>query len=350
MPWAGVKRIWRGKNKPQVADSFRLSTSNIPYRARAAAIRDAYTRIAIPGKLEPLQPLPNCLVGADITKRALPGLEFMSGTLCGLSQNARPEGAPHTYPDELFVAVNVAGSSLVRQGQRELFLQSGEALVATRGNAGFTIFRPTPVRFVGMRVPQAAIRPFARTPYAGGIGLISRDNDALRLLTQYLSIGIASGTLTTPESRRLFVAHTYDLIALILGVTWDPEMAAHGSVRAARLAAIKADIIAHLSEPDLSVHKIAAAHRVTCRYVHKLFETEGVTFGEFVRSRRLAVAYDRLTDARFAPNSIASIAYDAGFGDLSTFNHLFRRRYRATPTEARVAATRSLESSASSRR
>jgi hypothetical protein len=36
--------------------------------------------------LEPLEPLPDCFVSADITKRALPGLGVMSGTLCGLRQ------------------------------------------------------------------------------------------------------------------------------------------------------------------------------------------------------------------------------------------------------------------------
>jgi AraC-like DNA-binding protein len=42
-----------------------------------------------------------------------------------------------------------------------------------------------------------------------------------------------------------------------------------------------------------------------------------------------------LTDACFADMSVSSIAYEAGFGDLSNFNHLFRRRYSATPSDVR---------------
>jgi AraC-like DNA-binding protein len=45
-----------------------------------------------------------------------------------------------------------------------------------------------------------------------------------------------------------------------------------------------------------------------------------------------------LTDPRLAARSITSIAFDAGFGDLSYFNRCFRRRYGATPSDVRSSA------------
>jgi AraC-like DNA-binding protein len=45
-----------------------------------------------------------------------------------------------------------------------------------------------------------------------------------------------------------------------------------------------------------------------------------------------------LTDPRWADRSVASIAFDAGFGDLSYFNRSFKRCYGATPSEVREAA------------
>jgi len=38
-----------------------------------------------------------------------------------------------------------------------------------------------------------------------------------------------------------------------------------------------------------------------------------------------------LSDPRLADRTIGSIAFDAGFGDLSYFNQTFRRRYGAMP-------------------
>ena len=47
-----------------------------------------------------------------------------------------------------------------------------------------------------------------------------------------------------------------------------------------------------------------------------------------------------LRDPRFVARSITSIAYDAGFGDLSYFNRTFRRHYGATPSDIRSGITR----------
>jgi transcriptional regulator GlxA family with amidase domain len=76
-----------------------------------------------------------------------------------------------------------------------------------------------------------------------------------------------------------------------------------------------------------------ARYSVTPRYVHKLFETEVATFAEHAVACRLEFAQWLLTDLRLARRSVTSIAFDAGFSDVSHFNRMFRRRYGATPTE-----------------
>jgi AraC-like DNA-binding protein len=100
-----------------------------------------------------------------------------------------------------------------------------------------------------------------------------------------------------------------------------------------------ADISAHLGERDLSIAEIARCHRITPRYVHELFENEGLTFSPFVLGQRLSRARRRLTDPCLADRSISSVAFDAGwFNDLSYFNRAFRRHYAATPTDIRQSA------------
>jgi AraC-like DNA-binding protein len=95
------------------------------------------------------------------------------------------------------------------------------------------------------------------------------------------------------------------------------------------------DINANLCDGDLSADKIARRHHVTPRYIHKLFERQGLTFSAFVLDQRLRRAYRILSDPRHADRSVSSVAYDLGFGDLSYFNRTFRRRYAATPTAIR---------------
>jgi AraC-like DNA-binding protein len=74
---------------------------------------------------------------------------------------------------------------------------------------------------------------------------------------------------------------------------------------------------------------------VTVRYLHKLFESEGVTYSEFVLRERLARAYHNLRSPLHSRRAISTIAFDLGFNDLSYFNRAFRRRYNATPSEIR---------------
>jgi len=90
-----------------------------------------------------------------------------------------------------------------------------------------------------------------------------------------------------------------------------------------------------LPDGTLAVADVAALHGVTPRYVHKLFESEGTTFTQFILSQRLDRAHRMLRDQRFATRSISSIAYDVGFGDLSYFNRTFRRHYNVTPSDIR---------------
>ena len=74
---------------------------------------------------------------------------------------------------------------------------------------------------------------------------------------------------------------------------------------------------------------------MTPRYIHMLFDGEGTTFSQYVLAERLACGRRVLLDPRHAHQSIGAIAYASGFGDLSHFNHAFRRRYGATPSEVR---------------
>jgi AraC-like DNA-binding protein len=120
------------------------------------------------------------------------------------------------------------------------------------------------------------------------------------------------------------------------GATRDDALIGQGrGTRAARLCAIKSDILEHLGDSDLKATTVALRQRVTPRYVHMLFEGEGTTFSAFVLERRLDRVRRMLAGRQWANSSITAIAFAAGFGDLSYFNRTFRRRFGITPSEVR---------------
>jgi AraC-like DNA-binding protein len=165
-------------------------------------------------------------------------------------------------------------------------------------------------------------------------------NEALRLLMAYVK-AMEELPLATPGLRELAVKHVQDLLAVVSGGPGEANAIGNaGGVRAARLAVIKADIAEHIVDRNLSLKALAARQQLTPRYVQKLFEAEDITFSEFVLGQRLARAYGMLSDSRYAERTVSSIAFAAGFGDLSYFNRAFRARYGATPTDVREAADR----------
>ncbi len=278
---------------PDTCPTLRFSTAGMPEAARAQAVRDLHVRerTILSSKLEPiepLEPLAGCPLHVDLTKRTLPGLAVVSGALTGLRHAIRPSGAAANGADDLLIGINVSGCSMVRQRDRELALRDGDAFFATRDVSGFCITRPTPVRFIGCRVPRAAVAPLVGRLDDTPIRLIPHRTEALTLLISYASAIADAMPLATPELQRLAVTHMHDLIAATIGATRDGQAIAEGrGIAAARLRAITTDISVHLGDGDLSVAEIARRHRVTSRYIHKLFESEGLTFSAFVLGQRL---------------------------------------------------------------
>jgi AraC-like DNA-binding protein len=328
---------------PDVCATLRFSTAGMPEPVRAQAVRELHLheRTLLSGKLEPiepLEPLPDYPypLDVDLTKRTLPGLAVVSGTLSGVRHAIRPSGAGG---DDLLLAVNVRGRSLARQRDRDQIVRDGDALFATRGGTGFTLTRAGSGRFIGIRVPREAIALLLGRLDETPMRLVPAGTEALNLLVTYAGAIAETLPLATPELQRLAVGHMHDLIAATIRATRDGRAIAEGrGIAAARLRAIMADINTHLGDGDLSVTEVARRHRVTPRYVHKLFENEGLTFSSFVLGQRLSRAHRILSDPRLSDRSVSSVAFDVGFGDLSYFNSAFRRCYAATPTEIRQSA------------
>jgi AraC-like DNA-binding protein len=95
----------------------------------------------------------------------------------------------------------------------------------------------------------------------------------------------------------------------------------------------------HLREPDLGPERIARAHFISTRYVHKLFRPQGTTVAAYIRARRLEGVRRDLADRALAGQTIGSLATSWGFSDPARFSRAFRAVYGCSPTEARAAAT-----------
>jgi len=134
------------------------------------------------------------------------------------------------------------------------------------------------------------------------------------------------------QASEAFGRYLADIVALQLGANCfgGDEIAKRG-LMAARRQLVLEKIQARASDPGLSANVVAGELGVTRRYVNLLLEETGRTFSEHVLDRRLVIAYGLLLAQPNRSRTIASLALEAGFSDLSYFNRAFRRRFGDTP-------------------
>ena len=282
------------------------------------------------------KPIPDLACGIDFTLRKLPDLGLLSGAVQGLRhEHARWDSGDGD--DDFSFHMNLSGLSFVSGARGEMTLGDGDAMLLNY-SVSRTISRPGLVDHRVVRLPRAALSPLVRNIDDAVLCRIPRGTGMLSLLKNYVDAVFDDPALALPEMRQLIIAQLCDLIAVTLGATRDATAVAGGrGIRAARLRAIKSDIEAHLTYSDLSPGVVARRQEVSDSYIRKLFEGEGTSFSQFVLGRRLVRAQRMLTDRRWADRSIAWIAFETGFGDLSYFNRTFKRFYGNTPSEVRGA-------------
>jgi len=84
-----------------------------------------------------------------------------------------------------------------------------------------------------------------------------------------------------------------------------------------------------------SLEQLAESVGLSASRLAHLFRAEvGMSITAYVRERRLLMAAMLLVQTH---EHISQIAYSVGFGDVSNFNHAFKRRFGISPRQYRTA-------------
>jgi AraC-like DNA-binding protein len=308
---------------------FRLSSDQFAERDRIEASREIIGRSLMKMNFELRPDVP---FNVDMVFRALPDFALASGT-CSAMDCLRPPELIES--NDIILTVALSGESVLHVRGEEIPIGSGSAALTRTADVCRCEIKSAS-NVINFRFPFDKIAPQIADLDAAAMRPIPVDTEALRLLVHYAAM-LKEDMVLAPDVQSLVVNHLQDLAVLPIGGTRDAVMVAGGrGVRAARLRAIKADIVRHLTDRRLSIDAVALRHRITPRYVSMLFDGDGTTFSEFVLAQRLNHAHRLLTDLQFSGRTVSSLAFEAGFGDLSYFNRCFRRLYGATPSDVRA--------------
>ncbi|MET0830270.1 MAG: helix-turn-helix domain-containing protein [Microbacterium sp.] len=236
-------------------------------------------------------------------------------------------------PESILLYLLVRGAVRLEQDDRSCVLRRGEIAChdtsrpsAFEGQEAFEVLVfSVPRWFIGVRAENIARRS-ATTPTHGGASLA-------RLAAPFLA-GIAR---TAAEGEGLSDAEAEGaagmLLPLLHGVFGGEQTDAVQAPSGALLARMQRYALERLHEPDLGPERLAAAHFVSIRYVHKLFAASGSGVSEWIRDRRLEGATAELRESQ--GTAIAVVAARWGYRNPASFSRAFRDRYGCAPRELR---------------
>ena len=241
-------------------------------------------------------------------------------------------------PDVYQVDVVCTGEVVAEQNGRQVRL----------GAADIAFVDPTrPVRYVStasthvsvlfprvmLPLPADALARLAPVHIPGNRGTGALVSTLTRELPRHLD------ECRTREAVRLGTV-VVDLLGTALAARLDRDLHGDDQTRAL-LTHIYAYVDANLGDRDLSPASIAAAHHVSRRYLHKLFQPEPTTIAGWIRQRRLDRCRRDLLDPSLRERPVAAIGSRWGLPDAAHFSRIFKNAYGLPPAEYRLAlATR----------
>lgn len=129
-----------------------------------------------------------------------------------------------------------------------------------------------------------------------------------------------------------------DLLSLAVATRLDRISAVPAESRQnATILRIQAFISHHLADTSLSPAMIAAAHHISVRSLHKLYEAQEQTIAASIRRRRLERCRQDLGNSALGDRPVSAVGARWGFQDPATFSRAFRAAYGMPPGEYRAA-------------
>jgi AraC-like DNA-binding protein len=233
------------------------------------------------------------------------------------------------------IDVVAGGHMAVDQDRRQACLGPGDFTLVDLSRPGH--WANSPVRLVSVLFPRALL-PLRQDEVArltavripGDQGTAALVSSLTCQLPRHLDDhGAADGA-------RLGTA-VLDMLAVALAARLDRESELpDGNRQRTLLLHIHAYIEQRLADPDLSPGMIAAAHYISVRYLHRLFETQQTSVASWIRRRRLDRCRRDLLDPALQARPLSATAARWGFASAVQFSRAFRAAYGVPPGEYRL--------------
>lgn len=245
---------------------------------------------------------------------------------------------PDTAADAfLHLGLHIHGSVSLTRGGTQVFLAPGDLvfhdparrdLLRFSGPCQLTVFR-VPRSHLGMSASDLRRVLGRRVRGDEGVGA---------LVSNFLSALAAEPDFRRSRTGHQLARNAVDLVAVLVMQLLGEETPDASDIGTETVSRIRAFVEEHLTDPDLSPESIALAHHISVRYLHKLFQQEGTSVGQWIRQRRLDACRRELGRTSNRRPSVAAVAQRWGFSSPSHFSRTFRDAYGMSPSAWQASA------------
>jgi AraC-like DNA-binding protein len=240
----------------------------------------------------------------------------------------------------IFVGLQLSGSSMVVQDDREAVLHPGDiALYDT--TRPYTLVFDEGIHQHFFRIPRASLAlpaPLLRSLLAT---TLSPSKPVAALAATTLA-RMADPVAWTDAELAAVAPVALDLIRAALATRAAESSAARESLHATLAARIVAYLRANLGRPGLTASEVARVHNISVRHLYNVLGESGIVLGDWLQAQRLERCRADLVDPALIAVPVAAIAARWGFRDASHFTRRFRTAFGTTPAEyRRVQSSRS---------
>ena len=232
------------------------------------------------------------------------------------------------------LVAQVEGGACFEQNGRKVVLAPGEWSLYDTCKP-YTVSNPEPIKQIIMLLPRdrlvrlgldlddLVVRRFAGR---SGVGRLAYN----RLIASFDALRASPAPLDADDLGERIASDVELAVLDRAGTTSD------ASQRETARDRVKNFIAANLSDPMLSLSRIAGAIGCSKRYLHKLFDGEAETLNTYIWRSRLEEIRQDLANPALSGRSITEIAFKWGFNSSPHFSRSFRETYGVSASVYRL--------------
>lgn len=226
------------------------------------------------------------------------------------------------------------------QDGREVYCCPGQFLIE-RSHLPYEFSHKEPACLWVLKIPSAVLRARIARPERLATLQFDASRSVGALFVDMLRLTAPRLDEMDEPARVLMGSQLVDLLAMAVEADQRVLVGRSSSVRNAHLYRAEHFIRSNLRDMRLSPQMVAEGCGISVRYLHQLFEAEGLSVGAHIRLQRLLMCDGMLKDP-FNRLAISQIAYSCGFTDQAQFSRNYRAQFGRTPSQARRAAASAL--------